>query len=301
MKKVMSLILSMAMLLSLVTVASAENYEKVFTHDGAEIMLLSNITYDEWYDMPYSSELGYIECEAGAEVKLLIDSVFAGVYYFAERTDLMTIDDADIVVPEDFSIDDFKGQRDLEFAPAGTVYRLKKPGCYIMEFGCKSDSGSISKAAYAVDVLPATAFSAVSKSQPVIFAENTTKMEAYNIRDNNYFKLRDICMSLTEAGFPVDVTWDGEKNAINIIKGQNYTAVGGEMTVNDGVSSDAVYSGSTVYLDGEEISLKAYNIEGNNFFMLRDLCKALDIFIEWDAEAQAILVDCFCGYDAVTE
>ena len=73
------------------------------------------------------------------------------------------------------------------------------------------------------------------------------------------------------------------------------------MTVNDGVSSDAVYSGSTVYLDGEEISLKAYNIEGNNFFMLRDLCKALDIFIEWDAEAQAILVDCFCGYDAVTE
>lgn len=300
MKKVVSLILSMAIMLSLVTVASAENYDKVFTDDGNEIMELSNIVFDDWYDMPFSNELGYIECEAGAEAKLLIDSVFAGVYYFADGTGTMAIDEGDIVVPEGFGIADFKGKRDLEIAPAGTVYRLKKPGCYIMEFGRETDGG-FSMAAYAVDVVPAKAFSAVSKSQPVIFSQTSTKMEAYNIRDNNYFKLRDICMSLTEAGFPIDVTWDGEKNAINLIKGQDYTAVGGEMTVNDGENRDAVYSGSTVYLDGEEISLKAYNIAGNNFFMLRDLCKALDIFIEWDAEAQSILVDCFCGYDAITE
>lgn len=301
MKKILSLILAMAMMLSLTAVASAENYDKVFTHDGNEIMVLSNIVYDDWYDLPFSNELGYIECEAGAEVKLLIDSYFAGMYYFEDGTDTMTIDEGDIVVPEGFSIADFKGKRDLEVAPAGTVYRLKKPGCYIMEFGRETESGSFSVAAYAVDVIPASAVKTVSKSQPVVFGESSVNMEAYNIRDNNYFKLRDVCMSLTQAGFPINVTWDGAKNAINLVTGEEYAEVGGEMKINDGANREALLSNSAVYLDGQEISLKAYNIEGNNFFMLRDLCKALDIFIERDAEAQAILVDCFCGYDSITE
>lgn len=47
MKKIFSLILATLMMLSLATTVSAENYDKVFTYDGNEIMVLSDIAYDE--------------------------------------------------------------------------------------------------------------------------------------------------------------------------------------------------------------------------------------------------------------
>ncbi|MGI6733643.1 MAG: hypothetical protein ACOX4J_05660 [Anaerovoracaceae bacterium] len=35
---------------------------------------------------------------------------------------------------------------------------------------------------------------------------------------------------------------------------------------------------STIYVDGEEVALVAYNIDGNNYFKLRDLGKALELW-----------------------
>ncbi len=132
----------------------------------------------------------------------------------------------------------------------------------------------------------------VSNNATISFDGTVSALEAYNISDNNYFKLRDIAMALTEKmDFQVDVTWDGEKNAINLITGQPYTQVGGEMKAGDNAGRQAVLSDAKVYLNGEEIQLTAYNINDNNFFKLRDLCSALGVEVGWDEAAQLIMLN----------
>ena len=53
--------------------------------------------------------------------------------------------------------------------------------------------------------------------------------DAYNINDNNYFKLRDIAFVLSGTAKQFNVDWDDEANAISLTSGASYNAVGGEM------------------------------------------------------------------------
>ena len=120
--------------------------------------------------------------------------------------------------------------------------------------------------------------------------------DAYNIMDNNYFKLRDIAYVLngTEAQFAV--IWDGERDAIRLTTGMGYTPVGGEMTGKGQGEKTAMPTQSNVFLDGATISLKAYNILNNNYFKLRDLGAAFRFEVDWDEETQTIFIDTSRGY-----
>ena len=92
-------------------------------------------------------------------------------------------------------------------------------------------------------------------------------------------------------GVPVEVTWDEEKQAINLLTGVEYTSVGGELKAADNTGREAVPCKSRIYLDGSKIDLKAYTINGNNFFKLRDLCAVLNVKVGWDEEKQLIILN----------
>ena len=130
---------------------------------------------------------------------------------------------------------------------------------------------------------------------------NSWKMDAYNINDNNYFKLRDIAFALTQEGtdHPFDVTWDSGKNAINIISDKRYTTVGGECSGSDEIvkaSKASVPTTSEIYIDGVQANLQAYHIGGNNYFKLRDLAGALDFEVNWVEEQNMIYVSTSGSY-----
>ncbi len=115
------------------------------------------------------------------------------------------------------------------------------------------------------------------------------KPAGYNIGGNNYYKLRDIAKLLdgTEAKF--NVTWDGE--AIRIKTKTNYSPVGGEL------SADSLYEknltmpyGDQIYIDDVPVKLKAYNIDGNNYFQLRDLGKKLGFGVQWLGNSETVVM-----------
>ncbi len=109
-----------------------------------------------------------------------------------------------------------------------------------------------------------------------------TAFDAYLINGNNYFKLRDVAKVLNGTASQFEVTWDSEKSAINMTSDMPYTEVGGEMTMGDGTSKIATLNSSPIYLDGEQVSLTAYTIGGNNFFKLRDLGQVFDFDVSWE-------------------
>lgn len=133
---------------------------------------------------------------------------------------------------------------------------------------------------------------ATPTASKVVVDGKDISFEAYNIDGFNYFKLRDIAMAVSGSTKQFDVTWDAEKNAINLISDKAYTSVGGEFAVSSNKQPvNAILSQSKIYLDGNEVSLQAYTIGGNNYFKLRDLGELFDISITWDSSLNKIVID----------
>lgn len=133
----------------------------------------------------------------------------------------------------------------------------------------------------------------------VLINGRTMTLEAYNINDSNYFKLRDIAMAMNSTEKQFEVSWDGANNAIKLTANKAYTPAGGELTVSEKpILKAAVATRSKIYLNSREIQLDAFNIDGYNYFKLRDIAKALNFSVTWDENASTIGIDTSKAYDA---
>jgi DUF2075 family protein len=93
-----------------------------------------------------------------------------------------------------------------------------------------------------------------------------------------------------------DVGWDAENDAVSLTGGCPYTTVGGETERTGGEAKTPAPTNSKILLNGAETRFEAYNIDGANYFKLRDIGAALGFAVEWGAENDAIVVDTSKGY-----
>lgn len=138
---------------------------------------------------------------------------------------------------------------------------------------------------------------AVPTSSSVIINGTRVPFEAYTIENRTYFKLRDLAMALNSSQKQFEVSWDGSRNAINLLTGQPYTVSSGELTLSASASNkNAALSTAKVYINGTEATLTAYVIEGRTYFKLRDLGAAINFGVTWDGAANSIGIDTASGY-----
>ena len=134
-------------------------------------------------------------------------------------------------------------------------------------------------------------------TQSVVLVDGeTVAFEAYTIKGSNYFKLRDLAMALNDTDKQFEIEYDNATKTINIISGASYTPIGGELALGDGSTKTAILTASTVFLDDTEIEIIVYTISGSNYFKLRDLMKALDIYVGYDNATKTIALDTNLGY-----
>lgn len=143
---------------------------------------------------------------------------------------------------------------------------------------------------------PAVTATAKPTASKVLVNGKEVAFDAYNINDNNYFKLRDIALQLSGTEKQFEVLWDEAADSILLTSGMPYTAVGGEMAAAGTESRKAEQTQSAVILDGAEASFTAYNILDNNYFKLRDLGQAFDFDVSWDEASQTITIDTSASY-----
>lgn len=130
-----------------------------------------------------------------------------------------------------------------------------------------------------------TAVPTRTKGQAVYVGSTRVYLTGYNINDNNYFKLRDVGKL---AGFGVD--WNEDTRTVEI----STTRTAPELT---GITDTAV-TGATakptdqrITVDGQEVSMTAYKIKGNNYVKLRDIGKTINFGVSFNMATKAVSID----------
>lgn len=147
---------------------------------------------------------------------------------------------------------------------------------------------------------PAPVQTSALKASPtlskVLVDDKAISFNAYLINDNNYFKLRDLAKVVSGTGKQFEVQWDDSKKTVNLFSNQPYTAIGSELTQGDGTGKIPVANVAKIYKDGTEIVLTAYNIDGYNYFKLRDVAQAFDIGVTYEGDTNTVGIDTGTGY-----
>lgn len=121
------------------------------------------------------------------------------------------------------------------------------------------------------------------------------KANAYNINGSNYFKLRDLAYILNGTKGQFDVRYlDGSMIALDMNK--EYKAVGGENEANADktikkISQKNIVLTSMINKLSYQERFDAFNINGNNYFKLRDIdAFSRNIVVDYDKENSNILI-----------
>ena len=67
------------------------------------------------------------------------------------------------------------------------------------------------------------------------------------------------------------------------------TLFGGSSVLAAGITAER--STNRVYVDGQEVRLTAYNINGNNYVMLRDIGREVGFNVYWNDDARCVQVE----------
>ena len=113
---------------------------------------------------------------------------------------------------------------------------------------------------------------------------------AYIIKDSNYIKLLDLAYILNNTSKQVSVSWNDSERAISLRHNQPYALTGQEMTDSPN-TREAVSTFVPVFVDGIEIALNGYYINGHNYYKLRELAQALDFGIIWRKSDKSVRIE----------
>ena len=133
-------------------------------------------------------------------------------------------------------------------------------------------------------------------TSPVIVDGVEVDFEAYFIEDRNYFRIRDVAYALQGTPAQFNVHWDDETSSIIFTSGADYVANGTEMAGKGDEKKLPTATTSRILVDGKQVDFSVYNIDGSNFFRLRDIAETFDFGVDWDADTQTIFIDTWTRY-----
>lgn len=170
---------------------------------------------------------------------------------------------------------------------------------------CSSGYGSAYVAIYPGSTKVYTDIDEAVRNAPVTALVTTQKFEAdgvkcnlgiYNINNYNYFKLRDIAALCMGTDKEFSVGYDSASGTITLTTGGSYKLTANDLKPGNGENKTTTASQATIIIDGKKVALTAYNIDGYTYYQLRELCKALDIGVTWDAATSTMGIDTTKGY-----
>ncbi|MGP1569859.1 MAG: WG repeat-containing protein [Eubacteriales bacterium] len=114
---------------------------------------------------------------------------------------------------------------------------------------------------------------------------------AYLINGSNYIRLRDMAFFMKNTGAKFSVDYTDELKRIDIEKNKDYQ--GDKLTTikEFGAGDSFCKSNAELYVDGKIYNLDSYNINGNNYYKLRDLGTVLGFSVDWNEVNKRVLIE----------
>ncbi len=114
----------------------------------------------------------------------------------------------------------------------------------------------------------------------VIIDGKESELKGYNIEGSNYFKLRDIAAVLADTDSKFSINYNKEKRVIDIENGKDYKKLNTDLSTLNPKIGDKSQNNQDLIIDGKDISIMGYNIDGYNFLKLEDLSKHIKYNLE---------------------
>ncbi|WP_200897672.1 subtype B tannase [Paenibacillus wulumuqiensis] len=121
----------------------------------------------------------------------------------------------------------------------------------------------------------------------------------YNIKGSNYFSLENMASILSGTAKAINVTISADASEIKLTSNQPYAGRYSRSTLAS--SAAAVPVTTKVYLDGKPVSISGYSINGNSYFKVRDLAKAMNFNVTWNAASGTLNLDTASAYQEETK
>lgn len=123
----------------------------------------------------------------------------------------------------------------------------------------------------------------------LVLVDNTpVNLLSYNIQDFTYYRLRDLAVVLKDSNASFDIEWNAEVKRIDINPHSPYAETAPADVQGQSGNRIAIHSQDALQVAGKTPQVKAYKIDGNNFYKLRDLAPLLGFQVEWNEEMQLI-------------
>jgi len=149
-----------------------------------------------------------------------------------------------------------------------------------------------------LSILKSDTITAKSTNSTILVNGKTLEFDTYNIDNYNYFRLRDLAMALngTEKQFNVKYR---DSQSIELFKNTAYIPIGGELAKGGKDRGNQAKRSRHEVIDGltgETFYFKAYNINGNNYFKLRDIAKHFNFGVTYDNATKTVGIDTAISY-----
>lgn len=143
-------------------------------------------------------------------------------------------------------------------------------------------------------MLTATCFAsgpvnAARTSARIYLNDGSVSITGYEIGGNNYFKLRDLAYALRDTSSCFDVAWNAGANRVEIYTQRPYAGDAPENSWSNRTVT-AVPADAQLTVDGRTVEATAYQINGNNYYKLRDLGEVLSFSTYWLEDSGSICI-----------
>lgn len=116
------------------------------------------------------------------------------------------------------------------------------------------------------------------------------KLPAYNIRGNNYVRVRDVAALLKDTASGFDVQWNAAEHRVELTSFSVYTPIGIEnKTLPEDKRTVQSITEPTV-VDGAANMVAAYYLDGYTYYKLRSLGDLCGFAVDWNNDTQTVEV-----------
>lgn len=125
------------------------------------------------------------------------------------------------------------------------------------------------------------------------------EMRAYSAsyEGNNFICIRDFANAINGSAKQFNISYDKDKHAVCILKGQPYVAIGGENQPGNRSTEWADSSVPELYVDNKKVQYTVYSIQGNTYFKFTDLMQIFNVNATVCSSNKTIIVDTKKDFD----